>query len=252
MTSKKRIHTLDELRGFCVFCMVFDHALFTHGYMFGHETSKVLFDFFENISFAFAFTFILICGISCKLSHNNFLRGSKILGAALCVTLVSLFMMPETPILFGILHLLGVCVLMYSFAGKYTDKLHPLAGILICLVLFLFTYNVADGRYLGIGNLSIPLPFELYESNDLMFLGFISPSKAYSDYFPLLPWIFPFFAGTYLGHFAKEEKFPEFMYKSRIKPLSTLGQNAFFVYLIHQPLAYGVYYLISLIGGNTL
>ena len=184
--------------------------------------------------------FILICGISCALSRNNFLRGTKILGAALCVTLVSLFIMPDMPIVFGILHLLGTCVLIYSFAGKITDRLPPLLGIIICFLLFVMTYNVSDLQYVGIGDFRINLPFSLYKSNDLMALGFIAPSKSYSDYFPLLPWIFSFFAGTYIGKYAKDGRFPECMYKSRIKPLSTLGKNAFFVYLIHQPLAYAM------------
>ena len=246
MTPKKRIHTIDEIRGFCVLCMVFFHCFYTYGYMFGRPFGRILFDFFEPVSIFFAATFMLICGISCSLSHNNFLRGMKIIIAAVCVTLVSLVIMPDMPIIFGILHLLGTCVLLYSIVGRFTDKLHPVAGTIICLLLFLFAYNIENG-YLGMGNFTVELPYEIYKSNDFMIFGFISPYKAYSDYFPLIPWIFPFFAGTYLGRYAKEEKFPEFMYKSRIKPLSVLGRNAFFVYLVHQPLAYGIYYLISLI-----
>ena len=254
LTRKKRIHTLDEIRGFCVFCMVFDHCLFTHGYMFGSRTSRNLFDFFEHISPAFAAVFILICGISCGLSRSNFQRSLKILGAALVVSAVTLVIMPEMPIVFGILHLLGTCVLIYALLGRWISKIPAPVGICLCLLLFIFTYNVdlenATNGFLGIGPLKLELPESLYESNNLLILGFRAPMKAYSDYFPLLPWAFPFLAGTFLGKFAKEERFPKFMYKARVPFFSTLGTNAFFVYLVHQPLAYGVFYLISLFGGN--
>lgn len=249
LTHKRRIHTLDEIRGFCVFCMVFDHCLFTYGYMFGSRFSRNLFDFFEHISPAFAATFMLICGISCGLSKNNFLRGIKILGAALVVSLVTLVIMPNMPIIFGILHLLGTGVLIYSFLGKFLRKIPPVAGLAVCVLLFVLTMNI-DRGYLGIGSLRFTLPRSLYLSNDLMVFGLRSPLTSYSDYFPLLPWIFPFLAGTFLGKYARQERFPAWMYKSRIPFFSTLGTNAFFVYLIHQPLAYGVFYLISLFGGN--
>lgn len=225
--------------------MVFFHCFYTYGYMYGNKFGIELFNFFEPVSFLFATAFILICGISCRLSRSNLLRGAKIAGAALAVTLVSLVIMPDMPIIFGILHLLGSCVLLYAVIGKLTDKIPVIPGVIICLLLFAFTYNMPEGKYLGLGSLRIDLPIEWFKSNNLMVLGFLSPYKGYSDYFPLIPYIFPFFAGTFIGKYAKEERFPKFMYKSRIKPLSTLGQNAFFVYLIHQPLAYGVYYLIS-------
>ena len=249
LAAKRRIHTLDEIRGFCVFCMVFDHCLFTYGYIFSNSFSRNLFEFFESISPAFATVFILICGISCGLSRNNFHRGVRILLAALAVSLVTVLIMPDMPIIFGILHLLGTCVLLYTFTKKFLYKIPPAAGILICAILFAITFNIEKG-YLGAGNLRLYLPKDIYLSNNFMVLGFLSPKASYSDYFPLLPWAFSFLAGTFLGKYANEEKFPNFMYKSRIPFFSLLGKNAFFVYLIHQPLAYGVFYLISLIGGN--
>ncbi len=251
LNPKARIHTLDEIRGFCVFCMVFDHALFTYGYMFSNEFSRNLFDFFSHISPAFAATFVFICGISCMLSRSNLMRGLKISAAALALTFGSLIIMPDVPIIFGILHLLGFCVLLYHFTGKFTDKIPAIWGIAACVLLFALTYNIGGG-YLGVGNFRINIPFEIYESNHLMLLGLASPFKGYSDYFPLLPWIFAFYAGIFTGRYAKEDKFPKFMYKPRVPFFSTLGKNAFFVYLIHQPLAWGVFYIISSIGGNSI
>lgn len=251
LNPKTRIHALDEIRGFCVFCMVFDHALFTYGYIFARDFSKSLFDFFTHISPAFAAVFVLLCGISCRLSRNNLARGLRISAAALVMTFGSLILMPRTPIIFGILHLLGLCVLLYHFTGKLSDKIPAPVGIALCALFFVLTYNIVNG-YLGIGDFRINIPIEIYESNHLMVLGIVSPYKAYSDYFPLLPWIFAFYAGVFTGKYAVEGKLPKWMYRSRIPFFQTLGKNAFFVYLIHQPLCFGVFYIISLIGGNSI
>lgn len=227
--------------------MVFDHALFTLGYMFGHNFSREMFDALAYISPAFAATFVIICGISCTLSHNNFRRGTKTLVAAVAVTMISLVIMADSPIVFGILHLLGVCIMLYIPLSRFIHKLNPYVGIVLCAILFLLTYSVDNG-YLGLGALSVKLPEALYESNTLMILGFRSPSAFYSDYFPLLPWVFAFMTGVFLGTFVLRGKVPKAMYKSRVPFFSMLGENAFLVYLAHQPLAYGLYYILSLIS----
>lgn len=247
LQEKRRIHTLDEIRGFCVFCMIFDHCLFTLGYMFGHEFSQNLFEFFEHISPAFAATFVMLCGISCTFSRNNFLRGLKIAGAAIVVTVVSLFLMEDSPIIFGVLHLLATCVILYIPLKKVIEKIPTIAGIAVCAALFFLTYEI-DSGHIGIGSFGIELPRSFY-SGELMILGFRNPTKGYSDYFPLLPWMFAFFSGAFLGKYVTEGKVPEGMYKSRVPFLSMIGTHAFFVYLVHQPLAYGVYYLLTLAKG---
>lgn len=228
--------------------MVFDHALFTLGYMYYHEFSRNLFDILSLISPFFAATFILICGVSCMLSKDNMRRGIKILVAAFLVTLVSVFLMPDAPIVFGILHLLGSCVILYTLIKKLIDRIPAPLGIILCCILFILFYNTEKG-YLLFEPFSVELPSFLYESGLLTIFGFRSLYAAYSDYFPLLPWVFPFLAGVFAGRYLKDGKAPECMYKSRVPFFSLLGTNAFFIYLIHQPLIYGVYYLISLTGG---
>lgn len=210
-----------------------------------------MFDFFTGINLVFSVAFMMLCGISCLLSHNNLKRGIKILLGAGVITAVSLIIIPDAPILFGILHLLGVCVLLYIPLRKLIDKIPIAVGILICAMLFLFFYNIDSGQ-LGFGILSIKLPSSLYQSGYLMMFGMRSPYCAYSDYYPLIPWMFAFFAGTFIGRYFKDGKAPQALYKSRVPFLSMLGTNAFIVYLIHQPIAFGLYYLLSLLGGKSL
>lgn len=182
------------------------------------------------------------------LSRDNMNRGIKILCAAAVVTLFSIFIMKDAPIIFGILHLLGTCVILYALLKKLIDKVPAPLGITACVLLFFVFYNVDKG-YLFFEPFEVKLPESLYASGSLMMLGFRSPLSSYSDYFPLLPWMFSFFAGVFIGRYLTSRELPEGMYKSRVPLFSLLGTNAFFIYLIHQPLIFGVYYIISLIGG---
>lgn len=231
--------------------MVFHHCMFTLGYLFRHEFARSMFDFFTNINLVFSVAFMMLCGISCQLSHSNLKRGFKILAAAAAITAVSLIIIPDAPILFGILHLLGACVMLYIPLRRLIDKIPGVVGIIICAVLFVFLYNIENG-YIGFGILSIKLPSSLCQSGYLMVFGLRSPYSAYSDYYPLIPWAFAFFAGTFVGKYFRDGKAPETLYRSRIPFFSTLGTNAFIVYLIHQPIAFGLYYLLSLLGGKPL
>lgn len=229
-------------------CMVFFHGMYTVGYMFGYPFSMDMFDFFCHISPAFAFAFIMMCGISCTFSRSNFRRSLPIIAAAVAVTIVSLFISPEAPIIFGILHLLGVCVLLCSFLEKIPLRFPPVAGLVASVVIFAFSYHLPDG-YLGFENFwSIPLPETLY-NNSFMALGFIAKGKSYSDYFPLIPWGFAFMSGVFAGKLLKG-RYPKFMYRQRVKFFSMLGTNAFIIYVLHQPIIYGISYIITLLSGG--
>ena len=59
--EKKRIHLLDEIRGFAVFCMVLYHGFFILGELFEVEAATKLFDFFTPVEPFFAGIFIFVC-----------------------------------------------------------------------------------------------------------------------------------------------------------------------------------------------
>lgn len=240
----RRICFIDEVRGFCVLCMVFFHGFFTVGYIFGLTSAQALFKFFTPVEPIFAGAFILISGICSCLSHSNLSRGLKLLLIALLFNFVTIFLLPDCAIYFGILNLLSVCMILFHFLSKPLEKVPFAVGFTVFTILFFLTFSIPK-KQLGVaGILSYPLPQMLYESKYLFVLGFPHDSFISADYFPLIPWLFLFFAGGFLGRFAKAEKFPKFMYKSRIKIFSFLGKYALIVYVVHQPIIYGVTYLI--------
>lgn len=252
LLAKKRIHFLDELRGFAVFCMVFYHAFFIVGDFFGLEAANRLFNFFMPVEPAFAGLFIAICGISCSLSRSNLKRGLILLGIALGLTLVTVVIMPPLgmdglQIKFGILHFLACAILIYTLAEKKLKKANPFIGVLVCAVLYPLTSGIEKGT-LSYGELIVlPLPDFLYKTNLLMPLGMYSPTFFSGDYFPIFPNIFIFLAGVFIGRYLSAVGFPEWTYKKRSGFFGFLGRKALIIYVAHMPIIFGLSYIIEFI-----
>ncbi len=246
-STRKRIHALDELRGLSVFCMVFYHAFYSIGVIFNVQFFTMLLKFFMPAEPFFAALFIVISGISSNLSRSNIARGAKLLCVALAVSLVTYIVEPSFVILFGVLHMLSAAMLLYGVFQKPLSKVPTVLGMITSAVVFFATYDVSSG-YLGIKALfGIKLPSALYSTDWLFPLGLPKASFISSDYFPLFPWLFAFLFGTFLGRYAAEERFPKFTYKKHISFFSFLGRHALIIYVLHQPVIFGLVYLVSLI-----
>lgn len=244
----KRIHLMDELRGFAVFCMVFYHGFYTLAFLMGQSWGEWLYRFFMPAEPWFAGLFIFIAGISSNLTHSNLVRG-----VALLVTLATAIAVPEELIVFGILHFLSVCMIAFGLLqllrrrlGRTEEPPFRLWPVVVCAVLFIVT------RYLASGYLQIPfvlrvfLPSGWYQAW-LAPLGLPGPGFSSADYFPLLPWCFVFAAGTVVGRLAKAGKFPAWTYPSRVPFFSFLGRHALLIYVLHQPVIYGAALLVQAI-----
>ena len=236
----KRIHTLDEIRGFAVLCMVLYHTFFLMGSTFGIDAGNKLFEFFMPMQPFFAGIFIFISGISSRLSHNNTARGLRLLLIAAAITAVSVWIAPligfdGLQIWFGVLHLLSVSMLIFSLTRPALDRIAPHWGILICALLYAFTAEIGYG-VLHFGELIfINIPEKLFSTNLLFPLGIYSDSFFSADYFPVFPHIFLFLAGTFTGVYAAAGRFPRGMYKLRVPFFSFLGRHALIIYVCHQP-----------------
>ena len=113
--NKIRYHLLDELRGFMVLCMVFFHGFYLGGFAFCIEFLADMYFFFLPLEPVFAAGFIFICGLCTNFSRSPLKRGALALAAGFAVTAVTLLMTlfgVNEPIYFGILHLLGLCLVL--------------------------------------------------------------------------------------------------------------------------------------------
>lgn len=119
----------------------------------------------------------MISGISSRLSHDNTKRGVRLLCIALALTVVTVVIMPMmnfegAEIYFGILHLLSLSMLIFSALRAGLDKINPIVGFVLCIVIYILTYGVSAG-FVGIAGLkTFALPAALYKTNYFMPLGF--------------------------------------------------------------------------------
>lgn len=239
-----RITIIDELRGLAVVCMIVYHALFTVGNIFGLQQAQDIMNFFMPVEPIFAGLFIFISGICTKLSHSNQKRGLILAAVAIAISGVTIILLPNIgvygcEIYFGVIHLLSFSIIIFSLLEKLLGKIPPFLGFVILAAAFVFTYNVPKG-ILGAFELSTEIPQSFYDIPVLFFLGLPGTSFVSADYFPIIPWFLLFLAGSYVGIWAKNGKFPAFMYKSCIVPLQWFGKNALIIYVLHQPVIYGI------------
>lgn len=228
-----RVLWLDAWRGVAVLVMLFWHLCWDLG-LLGliplyrmEETPAVIVRLFIVCSFT------LISGICARFTRSGLRRGGITLLAALLVTAVT--WLAGDPAWFGILHLLGCCMLFYALAGKRLERLPDKAAFGAYLLLFLVWYGIC---YYG-PRVQIP---------GLFIFGLRTPWFRSSDYYPLFPWGFLFLMGTVLGVRVRRDPGTGAGWPAPA-PLRFLGRNALWIYLIHQPVLLGLLWLCT---GRTI
>ena len=224
MAGKQRIPLIDVLRGLAVLLMVIHHFLYdlvafcgAPGWLF----SNPVFDF---LHFVFAGLFILLSGVSSNFSRSNVKRGLKALTCALVITAVTVVM--DMPILFGVLHLLGTCMVLYGLTRPLWEKLPFWVVPAVSLLGLVLTGDMVGGVS--------------SESRWLWMLGWTYEGFVSTDYFPLLPWVFVFLLGTWAGKYIKAGRMPAWFYQTDCPPLAAVGRHSLVIYVLHQPVLYGL------------
>lgn len=226
--KKNRIEALDAVRGICIILMVVYHGAFDL-IEFGFLDARLIYNgLVIFLQFVFSSMFILISGISSNFSHSNVKRGFIALGAAVLVSAATYF--AGALVRFGILHFLGCAMVFYGLTSRFWDRIPRYVAPILYIALFALFWKLTQGRF------------------DLPYLGWLGfPAKDYSsaDYYPILPWIFMFLLGTWLGKPVKQRRLPERFYTVRIPVLPVIGRWSLVIYLVHQPVMYGLVTLLS-------
>lgn len=174
--------------------------------------------------------FVFLVGVSLALSRMRaegrlggpppfrkyLLRGAGILGFAMVLTVGS-WALGIGVIAFGILHLIGVSVIL---AYPFLDG--RLANLLLGVAV------IGAGVYVG--------SLDLYSETLLLLpFGVIPLDFPMPDYRPLLPWFGVVLLGLWAGNtfYAAREARPGTPAPAR--PLAFLGRHSLLIYLVHQP-----------------
>ena len=249
--KKIRFHLIDEFRGFLLINMIAFHAIWDLVYIFGCDWQWFGSDGTFIWQQSVCWSFILVSGFCWQMSRHPLQRGLLVFGAGIVITLATLIFMPDSRVIFGVLTMIGSSMLLMIPCNKLFCKINPYLGAVGSFLLFLLVYPVNDG-YLGIGETEIiALPVEWYNSMFSTYLGFPEPGFWSTDYFSILPWFFLYVTG-YFGYSAynrtKESavgaKQTQLMSVSICPPLGWLGRNSLLIYMLHQPIVYGVLVLV--------
>ena len=250
MKEKKirpRFHLIDESRGFWFINMIMYHAIWDLVYIFGYEwqwyQSGVAFVWQQCI----CWSLIFISGFCWQMSRKNLKRGLQVFGAGLVITLATVLFMPDSRVLFGVLTLIGSSMLLMIPCDKVLRNMHPWIGAVASFLIFLFVYPVNSG-YFGFGGVEmLTLPRELYSSWIGSYLGFTEPGFWSTDYFSIVPWFFLYLVGyfsygvVFKGKEGRGKALAKrVMEKSIFPPLGWVGRNALIIYMLHQPVIYGI------------
>lgn len=242
--KKIRYTVLDILRGLAIIAMLVYHALWDIVYMFGANIPWFKTDAGFIFQQSICWTFILISGFCWSLGRHRLRRALTVLACALGITVVTALVMPENIIFHGVLSLLGTAMLVTIPLDKIFGRIPPVIGFAVSAVFFALTYNVSDGT-LGFGNTAIlRLPESLYANNITAFFGFPHDGFYSSDYFPILPWLFLFWAGYFLYRFFVRKGLLMYLATVSFRPLEFIGRHSLEIYVAHQPIIYGILFII--------
>jgi uncharacterized membrane protein len=244
----ERFWEIDSLRGLAIIMMITYHFIFdlTFFGIYSFDVNSGFLWFFARVT---AFTFIFLMGVSLTLSSSRakitgkrilfkkyLKRGLKIFSLGLLITLATWIFIPQGFIIFGVLHFIGLSIILaYPFLKhKYLN-------------LFLGISFIIMGIYLG--NFT-------FDFSWLVWLGFIPNTLQTVDYFPILPWFGVVLIGLFFGrilykNYNRQFKIPDLSKKYFIKTFSYLGRNSLIIYLIHQPILIIILYLFGVVNINS-
>lgn len=235
---KQRIWELDAARGVCIWGMVLFHILYDLQNLFPilPAVSNPVLNFVANWG---GTLFFLISGICVTLGSHPVRRGLLVAGCGLIVTGVTAtmtalgFLDSDMVILFGVLHCLGLCMLLWPLFKKIPL---PFLGILGCLTVIGGLY--LDGRTFPVSHWLFPL--------GLKYPGFVS-----ADYFPLLPFFGFFLLGAVLGKLLYKNRkslFPRVNPQNPFVRFWTVsGRWSLPIYMLHQPVITGILTLLEVV-----
>jgi uncharacterized membrane protein len=241
-----RIGLIDEIRGLAILGMLAVHGCFYYEMIFGSQLGFTEDPIFRFVAIAGGGLFIFISGVSCSFAKSNVRRGLVCLGFGLAISLGTLILwkglnQPSTFIFFGILHLLGVSMILFGLTEKIVKKTEPWAGMAVSGGLFALSYLMVY-RDLWESPLLLFGPMrKLFQWNFLYFFGY--PNWSYFppvDFYPLLPWTLLFFAGGFAGILVVKHWPPKWITQTHSRFLVFCGQHTLFIYLVHPIILYPV------------
>ena len=247
----QRFWEVDCLRGLAIVMMIIFHLTWDLSY-FGVIDVNVFQGGWLVFQRTIATTFLLLVGVSLQLGaarawllqrspaaiwRRHLRRGLTVLAAGLVVSIATWLALGDGFVRFGILHLIGVSMLLaYPFLRMGAWNL-VFGGSVIML-----------GQW--IQGVVVDFPW-------LLWLG-LKPRAFYTvDYFPLLPWFGVVLIGLVIGDlayrdYARRLPLPDLSALLPVRLLIWLGRHSLPIYLLHQPVLIATLMLLGVVNVQAL
>jgi uncharacterized membrane protein len=164
-----------------------------------------------------------------KKTEHIIMRGLWIFIIGMLLTLITSFIVPQRPIMFGVLHCIGLSMII-------SIPLLKLKSYNLILAMFVVLIGWQLGQYTIENPTVFHLIIGLHQENMWRYT---------IDYFPLFPWFGATLFGISIGNILYKDNKRRFCFPdiSKYKPvtvLSWLGQNSLIIYLVHHPIIIGM------------
>ena len=230
-----RYFYIDVWRGIAIAMMIFFHFTYDLSYF---QYLDIDFDqepFWLNFRIVIVTLFLCLVGISLqlatrhKLNHKRYFRRLGLLiGAAALVSAGNYLVMPDALIYFGVLHFIAVA----SVLGLLFRKLFWM-NLVLGLLVIMFGIQFHEG---------------LFDSPFWYWTGLMSGRPYSADYVPLLPWFGVVLIGMFLAGVIVKYGILSIETHEGNRMMGMLawgGQHSLLIYLLHQPLFFGGFYLVT-------
>ena len=232
ISHHRRFMEIDLLRSLAIVLMVIYHGAYDLSAFAGWsiDIQQGSWLILERIT---ANLFLLIVGISAVLAHQRmeervtkvtdssrfFLkRGLIVFGCGMLVSIATYPFLGSEWIRFGILHLIGVSLILIPLFLPLKEWNVLLAGIVFALGQWTNAMSTAS-------------PF-------LLLFGFRTPYFASADYFPLFPWLSAILLGIAIGNLLyRRGMLQRHIPETRLTRIfAKPGRHSLLIYLVHQPI----------------
>lgn len=224
MAKNQRIWELDFLRGLCIPGMILIHLIYDAVDLYGFVQWPYP-AWYAGFKGNYGAVFLLISGVSVTLGRRSIRRGVTVFLGGMCCTAVTagMYLMGMAGrgiiIYFGVLHCLGVCMMLWPVFRKLPVWSLAFIGAALLMAGLLLRGQRFDFQW-G------------------LILGFTPKGFSSSDYFPLMPSLGYFLLGAAFGkQFYRERRslLPHVRQNGFIRFFRWCGRHSLMIYLLHQP-----------------
>lgn len=227
LEKNNRIWEIDAARGIAILCVVVMHAFV---FLYDFSTITVVFNpfFFFIKQYAGSF-FVFLSGMAAYFSTKSVKRGIIVMICGFVLTALTYWLYlsgRETQIVliqWGVLHLIGFCMIIYPLIKNLPYQALIAIGVVILIVGYAYVVKqIVDYRWL------FPIGLRHY-----YFVAW--------DYFPIIPQLGWFMIGTGVSKIVYKDKKSKLDWNTDnflIKFFCWCGRNSLQIYMIHMILFY--------------